>query len=347
MSDTTTPTIGCKVETYASREDWLASRSESIGASEVAAAAWHRTKFNPPPFSTPYEAWGRKVGCLPGVEETASMRAGSVLEPAIIRLLGIETGWEVQGAADYLGAPLGDEATLRHPTQDWITATPDAFVNHPDHGWIPAEVKLSSEHAPGDWTKAKPPLSYLFQVQWQLLVTGAPAGVLAALVGSTLYHYTIERDDEVIAALYTDAAWLWDLVCQARPIWDGMDDGPERDLALSKIEDTFPLDERDLEAVRSRYSRRAVEHELQGSGASAAAEEFIQGKAMEKAGAKLAKAAQARILAAAKGAEVIVSGGRMILKQSANGAWRSNTNAIDEAVERIESEQSQQQESAA
>ena len=58
-----------KVVKYKNREEWLAGRSQGIGASEAG------TVVGLNPWCTPYQLWRRKKGIDPPVEENFAMRA--------------------------------------------------------------------------------------------------------------------------------------------------------------------------------------------------------------------------------------------------------------------------------
>ena len=70
--------------------DWLKSREQGIGSSEVA------TVLGLNPYDTPYQLWLRKTGRVPYVEqENNLMRMGHILEDAIARLCSEEAGLEI------------------------------------------------------------------------------------------------------------------------------------------------------------------------------------------------------------------------------------------------------------
>lgn len=76
--------------TSKSHEEWLRSREQGIGSSEVA------TVLGVNPYETPYQLWLRKTGRAPSVEqESFLMKAGHYLEDAISKFCADEAGLEV------------------------------------------------------------------------------------------------------------------------------------------------------------------------------------------------------------------------------------------------------------
>lgn len=71
---------------FGSREQWLAARSEGIGASEVA------TIVGLNPYETPYQLWRRKVGLDAPKAENVAMQMGHVLEDAVAQRWAETTG---------------------------------------------------------------------------------------------------------------------------------------------------------------------------------------------------------------------------------------------------------------
>src|ERR1700730_15622417 len=100
----------------ASREEWLALRMPTVGASEVAALV------GASPYETPYSLWARKSGLVPEAEETPAMRRGRHLEAVGVAFLREEqTSWVIKanpnpGCMFYRDLDAG------------LSCTPDAFV---------------------------------------------------------------------------------------------------------------------------------------------------------------------------------------------------------------------------
>lgn len=85
--------------TSKSHDEWLRSREQGIGSSEVA------TVLGVNPYETPYQLWLRKTGRIPTVEqESFLMKAGHYLEDAISKFCADEAGLEVvkSSAAEFV-----------------------------------------------------------------------------------------------------------------------------------------------------------------------------------------------------------------------------------------------------
>jgi predicted phage-related endonuclease len=162
-----------------------------IGASEVPAI------FGVSPYATASDVWLRKVGLGGGRAETAAMLAGRDLERPILRM-----------AADVTGIRLTHNArTFAHPRWPEVPlfATPDGFG--PGRRSV-AEVKLVGFRF-SDWS-AGPPDYVRLQVQAQMAcLPRVGRALVAALVGSELRTFTVDRDADVEDRLLADVVDWW------------------------------------------------------------------------------------------------------------------------------------------
>jgi predicted phage-related endonuclease len=112
-----------EILTPASREEWLAMRKDSVGASEVAAM------LGASPWMTPYELWTRKSGIAPPVEETLAMRLGSHDEAFALELLAEERPeWSVVQNIIGRRNVIGDLGFFYRDTDAKLSCTPDALI---------------------------------------------------------------------------------------------------------------------------------------------------------------------------------------------------------------------------
>lgn len=167
-------------------------RSTGIGASEVPAI------LGLSPWTTPVAVWLEKVGMGGPRRETGPMRTGTALEGAI---LGI-------AARDLDLRAVRNRVSFRHP--DWpdvpLWATPDGFTRH-RAGLV--EVKVVGYRG-ADWSDGPPPY-VLSQVQAQLAcLPRTRYAIVAALLGSDVRTWEVERDEALITALEADVAEWWD-----------------------------------------------------------------------------------------------------------------------------------------
>jgi predicted phage-related endonuclease len=143
------------------RDEWLEWRKGGITATEVADAA-NGT------YGGAYEVVARKLGLLPPVEVTEVMQRGHRWQERIADAVHALTGFYV----------VGEETWCQHAEHDWIRATVDGFfaetaVAEMDEVLGVVEIKTRGLHV------HPPRQRWEDQVQWQLLATGLPVGVIA------------------------------------------------------------------------------------------------------------------------------------------------------------------------
>lgn len=189
------------------REEWLAERRNSLGASEAAAA------LGVSPYQTPIELWQRKLGIMPDQDESEAMRWGSLLEPIILAEYQRRTGRRV----------VAEQEFLRHPGYPCLTATLDARC---EDGRL-VEVKTASAWARewGEESTDEVPEPYLVQVAHQFAVTGAMvADVVVLIGGQRLLTYTVERNEVLVDHVVRRGLEFWGHVeARTPPTWGRLD----------------------------------------------------------------------------------------------------------------------------
>lgn len=153
---------------YASREEWIKGRANSIGASEVSLVLG----IAPPSWGNAMTLWERKRN--PPVESggNADTLRGSMAEEHIRELLGIENpDLEV---VDLTGV------IFRSRKFPWLTCSLDAAIAHPDGTFTVVEIK-DVRYTP-HWKGGVYPRHYKYQCAAQMLVTGAKNAVLLARI---------------------------------------------------------------------------------------------------------------------------------------------------------------------
>lgn len=149
------------------------------------------------PYGGPSDVWLRKVGLAGERGDTAAMYAGRELERPILRL-----------ASDAVGIRFThNRQTFTHPRYPEVPlyATPDGFGPRRHVG---AEVKLVG-HRFSDWRDGVP--DYV-EVQAHLQMACVPKlsrVIVAALVGSELRTFAIERDEVLEDRLAADLVDWW------------------------------------------------------------------------------------------------------------------------------------------
>jgi putative phage-type endonuclease len=152
-------------------------------------------------------------------EEALALRLGNLLEPLAIELVAEERNlWVAPGE------------TVRHPTESWIGATPDAFHVRQSSGARLAviEAKAVGRFRLSHWGEeldAIPDYVHV-QVQWQLLATGLKTAYVSALLGLEHRSFVIEHDDTLASALVEvcEAFWKNHVLAGKPPAPDGSED---------------------------------------------------------------------------------------------------------------------------
>lgn len=144
---------------------------------------------------------------------TGPARWGQRLEHAI-RTAYLE---DILGGTDYVILQ-GDTqvGTVLHPEHEWMAASPDGVVVLADNldewcwGLECKNVDRSQAHRWGDVGTDEVPDEYALQCQWAMHVTGLARWDVAALIGGNEFrHYTLHRDEALIAMLVEQMTAFW------------------------------------------------------------------------------------------------------------------------------------------
>lgn len=168
------------------REKWLGMRHTMLTASDVACILGFGRR-------SAYAVYVDKI--TPRTEEPEKLELtdprlwGSALEQPILRTVAGHYGWDYREGG----------ALLRSRAYPWLGATLDAEIDrHDGRGWVDLEGKTSRVTKEWDESERDVPVEVLIQVQSQLLVCGAPMGVVfALLLGSRPCQVDIEPDFEL------------------------------------------------------------------------------------------------------------------------------------------------------
>lgn len=174
---------------------WLKDRTKGIGGSDIGAICGVSL------YSSPRQVYLSKVGMYEDSFAPAAierMRFGNLLEPIVANEYSKRTGDKVCTCP----------ATLVHSAYPFAIANVDRFIL--DEAGLPIgvlECKTTGAFNKDAWEDADIPISYLYQLQWYLFVTGLKEGAIACLVGgNTFYHYKVPRNDELINNVMLPAA---------------------------------------------------------------------------------------------------------------------------------------------
>lgn len=233
----------CKVFSTATQEEdpeaWLAARSRGIGGSDVGTICGVNS------FSCARQLYLKKTGQRDGetFDDAANerMHFGHMLEPIVADEYERRSGNKV----------VVSPATLVHKDIPWALANVDRLIV--DEQGIPygiLECKTAGEYMKNKWEQdefgdedsdMKLPMSYIYQLQWYLFITGLKHGVLACLVGGNkFYYYDIPYDENLVENELLPKVtkfWTYNVKNLVEPELDGSDAAAE----LVKEENTDVL----------------------------------------------------------------------------------------------------------
>ena len=174
-----------------SREEWLAWRRTGIGGSDAAAVIGLN------PFRSRIEVYADKMGMTPEKEDTESMRLGRDLEDYVAQRFCEATGKKV-----------------RRNNFMWCRDEYRCMIADVDREIIGENAGLECKTTQA-WSgkvimKGEIPLTYYVQCMHYMAVMGYDRVYLAVLIfGKGFFHFTIERDEDEIAALVAAEASFW------------------------------------------------------------------------------------------------------------------------------------------
>lgn len=165
----------------------LELRKTTIGASEIASIAGVN------PWKSAHDVWMDKMGYTEGVENLRT-RAGELAEPAILAQYCEELGVEIERPG-----------TIIHPTEPWMSATPDGLVIGQS---VSVEAKFVGFHAvlAGHWGTGPEdvPAYYRAQGEWQCEVTGRDEAHFPVWLGGPDFKIYIVKRDREMGAMFKE-----------------------------------------------------------------------------------------------------------------------------------------------
>lgn len=245
------------MESYAERRTWRANR-KGIGSSDAPIILGIPFTTGGKPIKSRYELWCQKTGRIESdIEDTIRLRMGHYMERVIDAELGLDPGFQALLQAETRElADDGDFAIFRNTDCKYRFCTLDRSLVPPGTAWtfdeastrytqaggvvrIPCEFKTVEPFAASDWTDDEPSQYSIVQLHHGLLVTGAPWGIIAALIGfGKLNWYKIERNAALIAVLEEEEAAFWKAVEDDVPPEVDGHEGTARALAALYPQDT-------------------------------------------------------------------------------------------------------------
>jgi putative phage-type endonuclease len=180
--------------------DWHSRRRLGVGASEAAIMLGQHPRYGE---GGPAELWCWKTGRVEpeSLDELENVQWGHRMEALII---------EAYSETRYAGRSVrrsGEQ--LRSRAHPWALATLDAWTQHPEFGRVPFEAKNVGSYQAERWVDGVP-IEMHWQLQQQMLVTGAPIASIAACVGgNALWWEDVPRSDAAQELLIECGARFW------------------------------------------------------------------------------------------------------------------------------------------
>lgn len=191
---------------YASHGEWLQIRRGYIGGSEAGAV------MGLDDYASPYSVWAEKTGRTPGFEGNVTTRVGSYLEELVARMWCEETGKKVRRKNRVL---VNEDYPFACADVDRLVVGEKAGLEIKTTNSFPVMKNLRGGDFPARW---------YCQCVHYLAVTELERWYLAVLVNCReLQCFTLERDEEEIAALMQAEKAFWDghVVADLPPAPDG------------------------------------------------------------------------------------------------------------------------------
>jgi putative phage-type endonuclease len=262
------------------RADWLQKRTAGIGASDMAAVMGVSS------WRSPFELCLEKMGDIEPVDlsDVEAIQWGHKLEPLIVEEFGERSGRLVRPSGELLRSreyPWA-QCTLDAETAERPPSLPRdvemfgrsiglvAQLRPSEDAWIPLEAKTHSAFQIRDWEDGAPE-PYYIQVQHQLLVTGAPYGAIACLIGGARFVWQdIPRDEQMIRRIIWHGERFWQRVVDRDPPPPDGSDSATRAIGRRYPEDNGQevmlaeeLEETAAEILRLQAAQKGLYKELQ------------------------------------------------------------------------------------
>lgn len=215
-----TPGWRVEIMSYASREQWLEMRRADITASD-AGALFGEHKYQTPRKLAHEKAYGENR------PQTAAMRRGKIMEPAVAEAILLDHGWELHRCKTYLRARADDPFVRMGATRDYMlnALSQEALLSSKLRdqavalGWDElAETTLTVQCKSVDpvvfereWGE-RPPKYILVQTAMEAMLADTDGAIVACLVETRmrdLYLYAVPRRDAFEAELCRRVSDFW------------------------------------------------------------------------------------------------------------------------------------------
>lgn len=221
------------------RSEWLAARRKAIGGSDVAAILGLSR------WKSQWDVYMSKTtDTFDSTDESPVLKRGRILEPAIASWYAEEHGVTLSHT---------DPNTIVMGPEEWMAASPDAFVNDGEYG---LEVKSSRvAFGWGETGTDKVPVDYALQCHWYMACTGLKRWDVAVflMMEDDFRWYRLNRDEAVIQRIVTECRGWWHkyIIGGEKPPIDGSNG------ASIYLQSKFPR-EQDLARAASEDERAVI-----------------------------------------------------------------------------------------
>lgn len=220
------PVPGWRVESlnYASRDQWLALRGEDVTASEAGALWPDRHKYTTRRRIYVQKLYGETD------EQSAIMRRGKIMEPAVAEALAVDCGWTPRRCQSYLRGRAADPLVRLGATRDYMldeVPAADLLAHEKTRASALAgglEARMGEDLSlvvecknldPGvharEWGDG-PPVYTVVQAATQALLADADGALVAALLENRsrdLLLYYVPRDPAFELCLVQEVREFW------------------------------------------------------------------------------------------------------------------------------------------
>lgn len=246
----------CRILSKIKQEDdyeaWKAVRSRGVGGSEIGAI------MGVSKFATPRTVYLRKTMRYDENLEEKQMKEhlewGHLLEPVVAKKFTLVTGMEVAESP----------ATLCHKDYQWALANIDRFiVDQYGNPMGILECKTAHQRMLDDWENGEFYLSYMYQLNWYLGITGLKYGAMACLVGGRrFFNYEFFFDEGLFnkQLLAADRFWNYNVKELVEPELTGYDADTElmKETYQKVVKKDIPLTEAEELATFYRQGKQQL-----------------------------------------------------------------------------------------
>lgn len=177
-------------------ESWLEWRNRGIGASDAPVI------MGVSPWKTPYQLWEEKMGVVKGMSGNWATRRGNDLEPLARKTYELMTDLDMP------------PVLAVHPVYDFMRASLDGY-NFEARKILEIKCPGREDHAKA--VAGQVPLKYIWQLQHQLLVTGALEADYFSFDGENGVIVTVKPDEAMQDLLVEKCSAFWACVTSRKP----------------------------------------------------------------------------------------------------------------------------------